>query len=128
MRTTRRVASTFAVLLYAAALGGCGGSSGYNSSGITTFLPAPIAFPNSVQIGCQPGTLTGVISVRQTGYGGAFSAQSRNTAVALVAPGPGTAQFTVSRASNPGPGGSTQIYILGGGVQPAIVDVSVSAC
>lgn len=116
-----------AAALCCLAAGGCAGSSGYTSDGITTYLGAPIPFPTSVQIGCQPGTLTGVISVRQSGFSGAFTAQSRDTTVALVAPGPGTNQFTVSRASATA-GGSTQIYILGGGLQPAIVDVGVSGC
>lgn len=114
-------------LLCSVAGTGCGGSSGYTSDGITTYLPAPIPFPTSVQVGCQPGTLTAVISVRQDGFTGTFSAQSRDTTVATVAPGPGSNQFTVSRAS-PKTGGSTQIYILGGGIQPAIVDVTVSGC
>jgi hypothetical protein len=68
-----------------------------------------------------------VISVRQSGFSGVFTAQSRDTTVATVAPGPGANQFTVSRASAK-TGGSTQIYILGGGLQPAIVDVGVSGC
>lgn len=118
---------TMAVVLCIAALEGCGGSSGYTSDGITTYLPAPIPYPTSVQVGCQPGTLTAVISVRQNGYSGPFTAQSRDTTVAKVAPGPATTQFTVSRASQTS-GGTTQIYILGGGLQPAIVDVNVSAC
>lgn len=119
---------TSAVSLCVLALVACSaGSSGFTSDGITTFLPAPIPFPATIMLGCQPGTLTGVISVRQTGYNGTFTAQSRDLSVATTAAGPGTNQFTVSRASATS-GGSTQVYILGGGLQPGIVDINVSGC
>ena len=101
-------------------LAACGGSS------YSTPPPGPVALtPASASLGCPPTSTT--FTASQSGYSGAFTATSADTANETVAAGPGANQFTVTRV-----GATTStpvsITVIGGGSQSAVFTANNVGC